>query len=323
MAQLGQLSNLRGSARGAASLAQILVSSPFLRWFDQQSGWEEDATSFLYDPIEGSMTVAARALGGSYTAADMTPAARQTGTLKFHGFAVDIDQSHIADDLRGLQNLSGWIDKSLKKKVDSWAKAYEGALFNNDGSGNLLKGLKTIFDGTTNLPGFSITGVINAKDAVASGNSLDLTSDTNYDAFVEHLILWMTQVEDLRGMVMSPRMFARMYTIAKKTHQLGQTIDQFGQPVDTFNGVPLIRSLDTTILHNEPDDAGTPATNTTSIWLMSPGEMRQSLVTNSGLDFEDYDKLESKQSGRVKGEIRAAWKVEERNAVRRIRNIKV
>lgn len=322
MAKLGQLSNLRGSQRGAAALGQILISSPFLAWLDQQSGWEEDATSYLYDPIEGTMSVQARALGGSFAASDMTPATRQSGALRFHGFQLDIDQSHIADDLRGLQNLSGWIDKNLKKKVESWAKSYEGLLFNSDGTSNTIKGLKAIFDGLANIPGFSITGVINAKDAVGSGNSLDLTTQTNYDAFTEYLLLWMSQVEDVRGMVMSPRMFARMYTIAKKTHQLGQSIDEFGRPVDTFNNVPMVKTLDTTILHTEPDDAGTPATNTTSIWLMSPGEQRQSLVTNSGLDFEDYDKLESKQSGRVKGEVRASWKVEEKNAVRRIRNIK-
>jgi hypothetical protein len=324
MARIGQLSNLRGSQRGAAALAKMLLVSPVLRYLDQSSGWEEDATNFLYKVKEGSLTVQARAIGGAFTSSTLTPVNNQTGSLFMHGLQIDIDQSHLADDARGLNNLAGWIDNELPEEVDSFTRLYEALLFNGSGSGSpaQIKGLKTILDGTTNMTGFSITGVINGKDAAASGDSIDLTDAANYDRFVEKLVLWISDVENPTGLLMSPRMRAKMTTIAKKQGILGQSIDQFGKPVATFNDVPMIATLATTILHTEPDDNATPVANTTSLYIMAPAEKNISLVTNSGLDFEDYEKLEAKQSGRVKGEIRAAWKIQKRNAVRRVRNIK-
>lgn len=322
MARIGQLSNLRGSQRGAATLAKLLLVSPLLRFLDAQGGWELDASAYQYKVKEGSMTVQARALGGSYTSATLTPVGSQTGNLYMHGCQIDIDQSHIADDAKGLNNLGNWIDNEWPEEVDSFARLYEALLVKGTGVSTQIPGLKTILDGTTNIPGFGITGVINAKDAAASGNSLDLASSTNYDPFVEYLTLWMTQVENATGILMSPRLKARMYTIAKKQGILGQALDQFGRPVDTFNGVAMISLLDTSILHTEPDDTGTPVNNTTSLYIIAPAEKNISLVSNSGVDFEDYDKLESKQSGRLKAEIRAAWKIQKKNAVRRVRNIK-
>lgn len=324
MARFGQLSNLRGSQRGTAALAKLLLVSPLMRFLDQQSGYEEDATNFKYKVKEGTMSVQTRDLGGNYTSATLTPVGNQNGVLYLHGFQIDIDQSHLADDARGLQDLAGWIDNELPDEVDSFARLYEALLMNGSGSGSPseIMGLKTILSGS-NITGYSVNNLINAKDAASSGTYLDLTDPANYDAFVEYLVGWLEQVENPTGILMNGALKAKMYTVAKKQGILGQSLDQFGKPVDTFNGVPMVKLLDTSILNTEPDDTPTtPLTNTTSLYIVAPQEKNLSLVTNSGLDFEDYDKLEAKQSGRLKGEIRAAWKIQRKNSVRRVRNIK-
>lgn len=325
MAQLTPISNLRGSSRGAVALGKLLMVSPFLRFLDSASGWEEDATNYQYKVKEGTLTVQARDLGGSYTSATLTPVGNQTGVLYMHGFQIDIDQSHIADDARGLRDLGGWIDSEFPEEVDSFARLYEALLFNGSGAGtpSQIKGLKTILDGVTNVPGFGITMVINAKDAATSGDSLDLTDSANYDAFEEYLSKWVVQVENVTGLVMNPTLRAKMTTIAKRRGNYGTTLDQFGKSVPTFDEIPMYTVLDTSILNTEPNDNVVPVNDTTSLYIMSPGEKNFSIVTNSGLDFEDYEILPDKQSGRLKGEIRASIKIQKRNKVRRVRNIKV
>src|SRR5690606_4044452 len=101
-------------------------------------------------------------------------------------------------------------------------------------------------------------------------------------------------------------------------HILGETRDQFGNPVPTFGGVPFIKLLAGSITNTEPDNAGTPNTNTTSLVITSAGEGRVSVVTNSGLDFRDIGELEGKESERMTWEIRSQTKVEEERSILRV-----
>lgn len=322
--QLAQLSQLN-SERGRAALAELLDRDPFLRFLEANSAWEEDATDFDWRPIDPSQALQTRAIGGEYIPTDATPGTRQTDTLSFHGFSIDIDETHIADANRGLRDLDQWLSKEITRRIRKWSKLFGNALFVGAGTTTLLKGLSKILDGTTDLPGYAgETGVIDAADwLTGTPDSFDLSNSANWGTFIEKLIRYRLSVPGAKGMAMSPELYARMYTIAQSKHILGEQRDAFGVPVATFAGLPMIEMIEGSILTTEPDNNVSPATNTTSLYLMRPGEMDLSLVSNSGLQFDDDIDLEKKESRRVKAEIRAKWKIEEKDSIRRFRNIKL
>jgi len=304
----------------------VLQSSPFLAFLETASGWEEDATVFDWLPVATALaTIDARGIGGSYTPLNAAPGTRLTGQLAMHGGSVDIDISHLADARRGLRDVDAWFAKELQVRLKAFAVGYEKLLFEGTGQNNQIKGLRNIISGS-DLPGHTgTTRLANAQEAVGgTAKSCDLTNANNYGKFVEYLYAQIVKVDNPLGLVMNTSLYARMWTIARKEQILGETRDLFGVPVATFNGIPMIRVLDGTITNSEPDDTDTtPKNETTSLYIMSPGERRTSLVTNSGLYWMDYDHVENKESGREKWEIRAAWKIEDPMSVLRVRNIKV
>ncbi len=305
----------------------LLERSAYIRFLDQHSAFEELATDFLYRPTDDTATLRGRSLGGSYTVTDKAPPALQSDKLAFYGEAIDVDESHEADAARGLMDIDKWLDKMLRKTVRDWAKKYENAIFNGAGTGTPLpmKGLSVLIDGTTDIPGFTgYKAIANAADADPdSGKSFDLSKAANEDAFIEALTLWLTQVDNPQGIVMNKEMFARMTTIARRKHMLGESRDLFGVPVPTFNNVPMIQALDGSITNTEDDDTAEPLEVTTSIYIQSPGEMKYSIATNSGLHFHDVGELEGKESQRMRWEIRSENKIEEKDVILRVRNIKL
>lgn len=326
MARLRDVSTLidSPSGRGRVALGYFLQESNFLRWLDANSGYELDATQYDYLPADGSSTVQTRAIGDSYTESALNVQSRITGQLYLHGDAVTIDVTHIADKKLGLRDIDSWFEKELKRRFRSFTRGYEGLLFNGTGSGTppQIKGLKNILDGTNPIPGFSETRVINAKD-FDTGDHLDATTDGGKKKLYELMMYAIGEVDTPRGIICNRKTYARLQMIAREYHVWGIEQDAFGQPVQTFAGVPFVPVLDSTIGLDEPNDAGTPQNITTSIYILSPGEMRFSLLTNSGLYWKDFDHIDSGEQGKEVWEIRAAWKIEAPESVLRIRNIKV
>lgn len=321
MANLASLSTLGDGERGRAALARLLETSPVIADMDAQSAWEEDATDYEYSIDDTETTVQTRSVGGAYVPVADAPSDRDTGTQSFHGDALKIDRAHVEDDRRNLRALNGWIDRRLTKKFRSWAKGYEVLLFNGSGAGGNMKGLSKIFDGSTNLPNFNITGVIDASSILpGTPDSFDMTDPANYDAFIELMMNAIAQVENPRSIKCNKETYALINTIAREKSIRGESRDLFGRPIPTFDTVPIVKVLDNTILHTEPDNAA--ATVTTSIWIDSLGEQRASVVTNSGLFFKEVLDSTEEQGNYIEWEIRGQWKIEEKNAIRRIRNLK-
>jgi hypothetical protein len=333
MANLKSVSRTNGFARGNDAIGILLTNSPLLNFLDSMSGFELDATSFDWRPVVAAASLASRAVGGSWSATDVTPASKQTGALTIQGSRVDVDVSHLADRDIGARDIPVWFAKMLKKELINFAKSYEIQMMLGTGSGTAFKGLKTILDGTTALPGYTgITRVTNAAtySSDSTPKSLDITlGATNYDKNIKGLLECLYQAfADMdrgagMGIAMNAAMYARLQTIARNEHILGEDRTLFGVPVSTFNGIPMVPLTTGAILSTEPDDTTTPLTVCTSLYLISPGEMRTSIVTNSGLEYWEYDFMQAKESGSEKWEIRGAWKIEEPNSVLRIRNIKI
>lgn len=323
MANLTSLSQLNDSERGRAALGILLSEAPMVQYVDRVSAFEEDATDFDYRPVDGDETVQVRALGAGYTPTATTPESKITGTLANHGSALTIDISHLSDAQRNLRDINAWLDKKLPREVKSWAKGYNNLLFNGLGTGGNIKGLAKIFDGTTDLPGFTgHKGTIDATDFAGSADSLDLTDSANWPGFIRLMHAAFAQVDDPTGIHMNREMYGIMQNIATEYHIKGESRDQFGKPVDTFNGIPMIRQLDGAIPNDEPDNAGTPATECTSLYITGLAELKGAIVTNSGLYWKDFDVLEAINSGEFLWEIRSKWKFEEKNALIRVMKLK-
>lgn len=332
MANLLSISRLNNSARGADAVGIMLSKSPLMNFLDQRSGFEVDAHDFDWRPANAASSLQTRARGGAYTATDVTLESKQSGSLYLHGDRLDIDVTDLADQANGLRNIPKDFEKRLKKELINFAKAYEIKLFNGTGSGSpaQIKGLKTILSGTDDLPGYSgVTRVVNAADysVDTTPKSLDLSLGgsnfaKNREAFMEALDYCLSLMSGDAGILCNQALFSRISSIARAQKVLGQS-DEFGVSVPTYNGVPLIKTVPNAILSTEPDDADTPVEETTSLYLLSPAELDLSLVTNSGLEYWEYNFQEAKESGQEKWEIRAAWKVETPEHVLRLRNIKL
>ncbi len=322
--RLAQVSNVGEFERGTAALSRML-EDPWIAFLDGASAFELEPTDYDYRPITGTTTVQTRGAGGSYTSTDEAPDDRLTGALAFHGDSQDVDISYIEDDKRGLRDLGGWLDKRIGKKFKSWRNGLVGLSFNGTGAGTprQMTGLKTIYNGSSNLPGFGITGVIDAA-SYASGapNSLDLSDPDNWNIFVRIMDFAIAQVENPLGIPLNKEMYATVRMIAREKNLLGTTRNHLDQPLETWGTTPLIRMVDGAITNTEPDNAGVPVNETSSIYVLSPGEGRIAVVTNSGLYWHEKDHQEGKESGRIEWEMRLENKVEEENAGRRVRNLK-
>lgn len=328
MATLQSLSTLKSeSGRGNGAFGILLEASPFLRWLESQSAWQLDASTFTYETVEETSTAPSRAVGSNYTAADRTRAALLSGSLKNHGDAVSTDITLVADAAKGLRGADLWLESAMSSKVSSWGEKFEALLFNGSGSGNNLKGLIKILDGTTDLPGFTgFTGVANAATATTgSPVSLDISNSTNAKKFLEFLRLQKALVPNATGIIMNPSVWARLNTIA---HELNMVtpggLDMFGKQIPLFDGTPIVEVLPDTILLDEADDTPTtPLTNTTSVYIAAPGENVFSLRTNSGFYYIDHDHIANTNKGQEWFEIRSCWTISKKRSIRRIRNIKL
>jgi hypothetical protein len=329
MATLSALSQL-DTQRGRQVLALLLQHSPFFRFMEDQSAFAEGATDFTSRPVDAETTVQTRTVGGNYTSGDVTPAAEVPGSLGFHGDSFDVDRSHAADDERGLGGVDAFFRKYFPRRVRDWAKGIERLAVRgsgvDDASGREMEGLLTILDGTSDLSGFpGHTGVVDAVDFLStSPNSLDLTDEANWDDFMEGIEQLMYMI-GASGILMNRQLGAKMTTIARENHIRGERRDRFGEPITTYDGTDLVRLNDGSITNTEPDNASEPNNNTTSLVLAAPAEGSYEVVTNSGVEYDDFDRsvLEEKRSERAQWEIRCENNIEEKWAVLRVRNIKV
>ncbi len=301
----------------------MFTHSPLVRWLEQVGAFELDRTDFTFRPVTENDFVKNRAVGEGYTATAKTPSPEQSSALAMHGDTFTVDDTHIADAERGLYDLDVWLNRMLAKRARAFARGYEQKLMQGDPgvTANDVTGLATLLDGSTNLPGLGYTATYGAE-AVAGGQSLDLSSEANFDPFIEMLEERLAEVDNPNGILVGPELGARMTTIARRKHMLGEARNLFGQPIPAFNGIPLIRLNKGSISTTEAN-ANASATDCTSLYIVSAGEMMASVVTNSGLVFYDQGEREDIMSNQMKYEVRSQPKVEEQNVIERVMHIKL
>lgn len=329
MARLGELSDFGG---GAETYAQMLIArmfqkSPFIKWLDSRSGFQEDATDFIWTPYpDATGAVKTRTVNNNYTIDEiLNPNANQTGSLAFHGGGFKVDASIQSDVDRGLRDRDIWHDRKLRKLFDKWVVAYEALLFNGSGASGNIKGLKNIINGTDNLPGYSVTRYVNAASALPNTpDFFDLSDNTNFNAFIEMMINVLAMVPDGTPIIMNKQFKARLTTIGARNQRVPRVDEALrNNLVDQLEVNPIIGVSKDTISNIEPDKAGTPVNQTTSMYLLDPSEENLALITNSGLFFRHWDDTDNDQSNLTWWEMRCQWLIENTDSVLRLGNIKL
>lgn len=326
MATLAQLSNINSpSGRGNEALALLLSRSPLLKFFEANSAWEEDSTNFHYQVATSGSSVKTRTIGANFSRSTVAPSDPLNNVLAVCGDAVQIDVSHLADEKRGLGTTAKFLEKELTRRIIGYANAFERIIMKGDPDDDEMKGFINILDGVTDVPGFTGSKrVIDAAD-YGAGNSFNLKNltDTQVAKFLEMLQFAISEVENPTGIVCNRSLAFRINTIARRKNVSGVVAGAFGEQYNTFNNLPIIVANDTAITNDEPDDTGTPVEETTSLYIMSPAEMNLSIVTNSGLEWIDYDAQEAAEKNLEKWEIRSQIKIENDKSIIRVRNLKV
>ena len=329
MATMASLSSLYG-ARGADCLAALLQGSPLLKALENYSGWEQDSTTFDYIPSPGTATVNKRSLNGELSASPSVIAMPSpiSATLAAMYDAFKIDVSYKRDEEKGLSEIKNYLPKHLNRKWKDFAKGLEVLLMQGTGAGTPaeIKGLKTILNGTDDIPGYTgMKRVINAATyGAAAVKSLDLTGTTNDDRLAN-------LIEDAKSMVntdgavwvATSKVQSKVSRIADAKRASDFTTNAYGQTIQTLWGIPIVTLNTGSILYTEPDDTATPVNETTSLYLANFGELKTSLVSNSGLEYYEWDVKENEQSGLERWEVRAQWKIEDPESILRIRNLKI
>jgi hypothetical protein len=308
--------------RGQRFITKVLEYSFLLRVL---LNFKLKATEHNYRPAAGSQSMAARAFGNNFTAGSMTPAAVLSGILSAHGFFLKYDLTYKADHELGIGiHMDEWYEDNLDDKAYDTALAIDALIIAGSGTGNNMAGIATILDGTTNVPGLGITMVIDALTGSGlSGNSFDLSDAANFDTFLEQLDKWKGDVMGADSIICNESAAARLTTIARVKHALTWSKDEFGKPISQVNGLNIIPVDDATITSIEPDNAGTPANVTTSIYVVRNGEGGWNINSNSGLAFYDHGELPGEQQEGIGFEFRAKNEIKRKRALRRVRNIKL
>lgn len=304
--------------RAQMFISKVLEESALLRGLNN---FGLGATDHVYRPSAGSQSLAARALSAAYTPAAMTRDALLNGPLKIHGFEITYDTSYERDHQLGIGvDVNPWLEQQLTDKAITTADGIESLIISGSGSGDNIKGLKTLLDGSTNVPGLGITCVINAK---VTGDSFDLSNAANHDLFMEQFEKWKREVKGASAIILNASLAARLTTIAKKHHAYTTTMNDFGVQVERIDGIELIVVDDSVITNTEPNDNGTPVNDTTSMYILRNAEGHWTIRTNSGLAVWDKDEIEDKPSSMFRFEITGFNEIKTKYAIRRVRNIKL
>lgn len=306
---ISQISTL--DSAGAAVLSDLIKKSQFIGLAD----FREDGTDYMIYEMTERSNPAFRAKNGSYTPGNDNPSP-ELGALKFLGKEAVLDKSYKIDAEKGDLNLERWKMRLLKRHAYSLARGFDIQTFTGDGAGNNIKGFDQILDGVTNVGGFGDTMTI-------SGDDIDLTGTTNYDAFQRLLDEALYEVPGANVLAVNEKLGAIINTIGRKSGNLDRSKDAFGRPYVTYDGIPIVRLNDGAIANNEAN-SGATLNDSTSLYIMRMEEVDGvTLSSNSGLQFTNFPELEASVTEKARMELYYNITIEAPDAIRRLQHLKV
>lgn len=181
--------------------------------------------TYGYTQLKSPATAAFRDINSEYTP-QVADRQNKSVDLKIMGGTFDIDR--VIADTAGAVNE---VNFQLQEKITATINTFHNQVINGD---KLVKG----FDGLDKMLLGSVTevGTTSVIDISTSA-----TMDANCKVLIDALDEMLAELDGTPDMLMgNTKLITKIKQAARRAGYLDKTLDGFGKPVDSYNGIPLV-----------------------------------------------------------------------------------
>lgn len=179
--------------------------------------------TYGYIQLKSPSTAAVRTVGAEYTPGEAKKE-KKTANAAIMGGAFQID--------RVLQNTAGAADEvafQAEQKIKATANYFHHMAINGKESDQGFDGLKALLAGTEN----------ELTSAVSIASSAEL--DENYNAFLDEMDAFLATLDGKPDLLlMNTQMLIKLRSMARRAGYYERAQDDFGNPVETYAGIPMV-----------------------------------------------------------------------------------
>ncbi len=179
--------------------------------------------TYGYIQLKTPGTANIRSIGSEFTPGEAKKEKKTTSAVIMGG-AFEVD--------RVIQNTSGAADEmafQAEQKVKATANFFHNLVINGDSDNGQFDGLDKLLSGTANE--------MSASVSIASSSELD----ENYNAFLDEMDAFVASVDGTPSMLlMNTDMLIKLRAIARRAGYYQRTLDDFGNCVETYAGIPMV-----------------------------------------------------------------------------------
>jgi hypothetical protein len=316
--KIAQVSNLSGRAQNL--LAKMIGLAPIL----QVAEFKLDPSTFLHFKDSDTFTS---------TAARQENAVAQKDNQVPTGTAMSLalyTRETAIDDVRKLDANVGYAPAALKLMADrrlgglavKLAQEVQDHMLTGTNASYQMLGISTFVKDAASGGQTTALGFTTAEQAAMNTNvSLQLNDTDNQNEFAEFLEKNIALVPAANAILVNTNLAARLTTIAKRLGAAGETVNSFGVPVKTFNGVPIVPLPTTAIPQTESDGSNSDCT---SLYIVRfAEELGTAFSTNSGFYFQDFENAETYPQGKARMQMFLQLAVERTDALKRLSRIRL
>lgn len=186
--------------------------------------------TYGYVQLKSPSTAAVRTINSEYTAGE---AKREKKTAE----AIIMGGSFKVD--RVLAKTSGAVDElafQCEQKIKATANYFHNLVINGTKASSGTGFVVNTFDGLKKLLSGTDTEITSAVDVSTSA-----LMDTNYNALLDEVDAFLSTLDGKPSMLlMNTKMLTKMRSAARRAGYYSRTEDAFGQPVENYNGIPMV-----------------------------------------------------------------------------------
>ena len=273
------------------------------------------AATYSYLRLYSQPTAAFRAVNNEYTSAEVSRVKISTD-VKIFGGSYKID--------RIIADLGGAVDEvqlQQSQKIKAAQALFNDTFINGDSTEN-----SNAFDGIERavLSGGAAYNGASADSPIDLSTSAAVTE--NYMAFLDMLDEFLMSLDGTPSCLLgNTRMIAKLRACARRASMYQTTVDDFGQQIETYAGIPLV-DMKTKAGSNDEVIATDATAGTTSLYAVRLGLDGVHAVSYQGVSpircwLPDFSTAGAVKTGEV--EMSAALAIKNSKAVGAFRKIKV
>lgn len=186
--------------------------------------------TYGYVQLKSPSTAAVRTINSEYTAGEAKREKKSAEAIIMGGsFEVD----------RVLAKTSGAVDElafQCEQKIKATANYFHNVVINGSKAASGTGFVLNTFDGLKKLLNGTDTEITSTVDVSTSA-----LMDANYNALLDEVDAFLSTLDGKPDMLlMNNKMLTKMRSAARRAGYYDRTKDAFGQPVETYNGIPMV-----------------------------------------------------------------------------------